>query len=50
MENAPATGGHTVLLLEMDRLEGVLTMRAAIDLLEMAALHEDAGDTVVRYR
>ena len=39
-----------MLLLEMNRLEGVLTMRAAIDLLETAALHEDAGDTVVSPR
>ncbi len=39
-----------MLLLEMERLEGVLTMREAIDLLETAALHEDAGATVVSPR
>ena len=39
-----------MLLLEMDRLEGALSMREAIDLLETAARHEDAGATVVSPR
>ncbi|NBR29113.1 MAG: hypothetical protein EBT83_11990, partial [Betaproteobacteria bacterium] len=43
-------GEHDVLLLEMDRLEGALGMREAIDLLETAARHEDAGATVVSPR
>ena len=34
----------------MDRLEGALNMREAIDLLETAARHEDAGATVVSPR
>ena len=34
----------------MDRLEGALGMREAIDLLETAARHEDAGSTVVSPR